>query len=80
MRLNINYYFFYFRDKLDELAGEIERLEDTFEFSPLDDLDNILSRVMQALEDSLTDISPQETCTSTNIPEEQIRASLRFDI
>ena len=66
-----------FRDKLDELAGEIERLEDTFEFSPLEDIDTILSRVSQSLDESLSDVSASnEPETPTVITEEQLKSSL----
>ena len=68
-----------FRNKLDELAGEIERLEDTFEFSPLEDLDVILSRVLDALEDTSAEISvASDTEGAIHLSDDQLRASLRY--
>ena len=67
-----------FRNKLDELAGEIERLEDTFEFSPLEDLDVILPRVLEALEDASAEISVPDTGGAINLSDDQLRASLRY--
>ncbi|XP_060602722.1 synphilin-1-like isoform X2 [Ruditapes philippinarum] len=39
------------RDKLEELRGEIERLEDTFEFSPLSDMDDALQKLFSSIDD-----------------------------
>ncbi|XP_053386913.1 synphilin-1-like isoform X2 [Mercenaria mercenaria] len=39
------------RDKLEELRGEIERLEDTFEFSPLSEMDDALLKLFSSIDD-----------------------------
>lgn len=51
------------RDKLEELGAEIERLEDTFEFSPLSEMDGALSKLLTSVDDAIRpcdDVSKSE--------------------
>ena len=42
-----------FRDKIRELQGEIERLEDSFEFSHFADIDNVIGKLNASLDEAV---------------------------